>query len=820
MIVEKNKNRIIALAPIIPVLAMLYFLGASFYQGDVGFQVEKTQRGLLVSRVLRPINPVEGGDRIIEVRGIPYPKVLGYVVNPAVTSRESSVTVSREARVFKVVLKVAPMTLHRVLRVGGPRLLLIAIFILMANIAYYRSPESDQVKLFSLMLSGLSTSIAATLASCLAVLSPVVISASFLLLTVSNWFSFGAFLHFALRFPSGRDLLQTRKWPVPLIYLVPPVVTITASVFIGGLTSTFWGWLQRLRNLFIVPIIVAVFIKQWWDYRNVKSAFDRKSLRPLIVAYWVSFGPYLFLYLLPGILSDNPIISFRMVTVFFLVLPLMYFYVLVRHRLFDVDRLLSRLISYSLLTSIILIFYSAFLAGLERWIFGNQMLREELFLLFFVTSVILFYPLQKRMEQFVGRLFLRYRPVPAELLHQFSKKISGLLSTREIIDTILNELPAKINVESVAIMLLGKKHSRLYPENLRFGSSPWTKSVLLSLFRDPRVRYIQTNRVDVGDELAKEIREIRQAGYSLVLPMGTAAGISGLLFIGFRQDGRRFSRDDIRLIEALANQSAIALENARRHASLIKSKQQLEELFNERVQQEKMALVGEMTSMVAHEFKNPLGIIHSSAQYLTKKNRSHEVQREMLQYILEEIEHLNIFIQSLLNLAKQPPPNFREIDFSNELPVLVDRWLRSSDHNPKVIVKYRVERYLPILYGDLRQLSQVLLNLIKNSEEMMPDGGEVIIEVESSENRVMIFVKDTGPGIRDEDKENLFKSFFTTKEDGLGLGLVVCKQIVAAHNGEMSLKNHPDGGAVARVELPLRPLATTGISGLPDGSQA
>ncbi len=811
MIHERRRDKTAALVQLVPVLAVLFFISASFYQGDVGFQVDKTQHGLFVSRITVGVNPVKPGDLIVRIRGISYPEVLGSLFNPADLSPGLFVTVDRNDTLFDVLLHSIPMTIGRLLRIAGPRILLVSVFLLLANVAYFRAPESAQVKLFLFMLCGFSTSIAATLASCLSILLPAVMSLSFLVLMLSNWISFGLFMHFAMRFPPDRDLLKKKKWPLFLIYLLPPVVTIGASFLLAGKSVAFWGWLQRMRNLFLVPIVCAVFVKEWWDYRNAKNDFDRKRLKPLIVAYWISFAPYLLLYLLPNILFDRPAVSFRLVTIFFLVLPLVYFYVLVRHHLFDVDRLLSRFISYGLLTVIILVFYSIFLAGLKRWIFGNQTLQEELFLLFFVASVILFYPLQKRMEGLVERLFFRYRPVPAELLHRFSKKVSGLLSLEEIITTVVEELPAKINVDSVAVMLLGKKHSRLYPENLRFGSSPWTKSVLVALFGDPRVRYIMTDRVDAGDELARELKEIRQAGYSLVLAMGTAAGISGLLFIGFRKDGRRFSRDDIKLMEALANQSAIALENARRHASLVESKRQIEELFNERVKQEKMALVGEMTSMVAHEFKNPLGIIHSSAQYLMKKTRPPEVQREMLQYIMEEIEHLNVSIQSLLGLAKQPPPNFHQIDLSRELPGLVDRWKSSYEHNPRVAIRCRTERYLPIMYGDLRQLTQVLFNLIKNSEEMMPGGGEVVIEAKRGGDRMCISVRDTGPGIREEDRENLFKSFFTTKEDGIGLGLVVCHQIINAHNGSIRLKNHPDGGAVALIELPLRPLATTGL---------
>jgi len=815
---EKMRPLTVGLA--VPLITLLFFIGTAFVQGNIGFQVDKTQHGLLISRVVASINPVRKGDRIVAFQGVAYPQALGYLVSPTVREEKLTVTVKRNGAPFRLAVRTVPLTLIETLKLAGPRFALISFFLLLATVARFRAPESVQARLFFLMLCGLSTSVAATLPSCVPVLYPPVISLSFLLLMVSNWFSFGAFLHFACRFPADRDLLKDRKWPLLLIYLLPPAATLATSLWIGGTSPAFWSWLQRLRNIFLPAIIIAVFGKMWWDYQNIQTKREKICFQPIVLAYWISFGPYFCLYLLPNILFDQPVISFRAVVLFFLVLPLAYFYILIRHRLFDADRLLSRFISYGLLTGLVLVFYALFLAAVKRWLFGKDMLAEELFLAFFTVSVLFFQPIQKRMELLVGRLFLRYRPVPAELLHQFSNKISGLLFLSDIIKAMVEELPEKINVDAVAIMLLGKKRSRLYPEDLRFGSSPWPHSELVAGLRHHQLIYVRTDQNGVGSTLERELHEIREAGFSLVLPMRTATGLSALLFIGFRQDGRRFSREDIHLMAALANQGAIALENARRHESLVESKEQIEKLFNVRIQQEKMALIGEMTSMVAHEFKNPLGIIHSSAQYLLGHRRPAAVQEEMLRYVVDEVEHLNFSIESLLRLAGQRPPEFAQLDLAVELPKLVSQWLQSSDHNPRVEVKCRVDQYVAPLYADLRQFSQVLFNLIRNSEEMMPDGGTVVVTAQSNGDNMTIRVTDNGPGIREEDLENLFKSFFTTKNGGIGLGLVVCHQIISAHKGTIALGNNPDDGATAWIKLPLKPLPTSGLPGLENSAQA
>jgi signal transduction histidine kinase len=360
-------------------------------------------------------------------------------------------------------------------------------------------------------------------------------------------------------------------------------------------------------------------------------------------------------------------------------------------------------------------------------------------------------------------------------------------------------------------MLLYDKHSRLYPDHLRFGLTPWPDSVLVETLQNMSIVCLQTDDSGESQQLSEELSEVSKAGYSLAFPMRTASGLSGIMYIGSRKDHRLFAKDDILLISSLANQAAIALENARRHESLLSSNKQIEELFGQRVQQEKMAIVGEMTATVAHELKNPLGIIHSSAQYLVARKRSEVEQQEMLNYIIDEVEHLNSSIENLLGLAKQKPPRFEAVNLESELPTLIQRWQQSSDHHRGVDITLRMNKHIPLLYADTHQLNQVLLNLIRNSEEMLEAGGTIAITVENHTDQIIIKVRDNGPGIGDQHMDKIFSNFFTTKEYGLGLGLVVCRQIITAHHGTIELNNVKSGGAEAKITLPLKPLSTSGL---------
>ncbi len=288
-------NRALILIVFIPLLAVLFFIAAAFNQGSSGFKMDKTQNGLLVSKVVSPFNPIQKGDLIVALSGVSYNRTLGYLFFPSGKTDEPTITLERNTTLFSLKIRTVPLTLTLLTQTVWPRVLLISFFLIFALLARFRAPHSVQVDLFFLMLCSLSTSIAATLASSLGLLQPEVVSASFLLLTASNWLSFGAWLHFACRFPASCDLFKRKKWPIFTIYLLLSLVPVGLSLLAGGVSFSFWGWLQRFRNIFLPIIIVLAFCKHLWDYRHLAVSQVKNQLKLPLVAYWMTFAPYLFL---------------------------------------------------------------------------------------------------------------------------------------------------------------------------------------------------------------------------------------------------------------------------------------------------------------------------------------------------------------------------------------------------------------------------------------------------------------------------------------------------------------------------------------------
>lgn len=792
----------------IPIIAVVFFITAAFLHGNAGFKIDKTQKGLLISKITTPINSVELNDIIISVHGLPYHEILGFSLTMPPVKNPGTMTIRRGSKKIALSIKTIPFTGISLLELIWPRLMLIAVFLALGSIALYRAPPSPQVFLFFLMLCSLSTSLAVTIPSSIDFLTPLTFSQAFILHAVANWVSFGLWLHFALRFPEKRDLIAHRWWIPACIYLLPVVTTIGGSLYAAGLTPEFWGWVQRLRNLYLPFIIIGVFVKHAIDYKKIPTQQEKNQLKLPLIAYWLTFAPYLFLYLLPNLLFDNPLISFRIVIFAFFILPMAYFTGILRYRLLNVDQIISRTLAYFAIIICLAIIYSLLLAGLKKWFLGEQVLSKELFLVFLILVNIIFHPMILKLDHLIKKIFFKHQSISAKTMHQFSNMISTTLHLSDLTRMVIEDLPRAINIRSAAIMTLEKKRSRLFPEHLRFGTSPWPKSRLVKLFKDKSVEYFSTYQVISDSELEKELKEIQKSGFSLILPLRGSQPLSALLFIGPKNSGRPFNEEDIHLLASFTNQVAIALENAIHYESLIESKKQLEDMFDQKVQSEKMAAIGEMTSILAHELKNPLGIIHSSAQYLLDGKQSKKVTQEMLHYIKSEVDHLNLSINSILKLARQKTPEFKKTDLKTQIHLLMDQWQRSDNHRRDIKINITILEPLPSIYTDFKQLSQVLLNLIQNSEEMMDKEGQISLKVKQDNDFIQIQVIDNGPGIPDNNLDKVFNNFFTTKKQGLGLGLAVCKQIINAHNGEISLKNNGQNGTIACIRLPIIPLVT------------
>lgn len=444
------------------------------------------------------------------------------------------------------------------------------------------------------------------------------------------------------------------------------------------------------------------------------------------------------------------------------------------------DYILHRSLTYLVLLGILITLYTLFLAALKQYSSYNQTVLTESFLYFLITVALLLYPLRTLIERFVKRLFFSNMPDYRTILCEVTGRIASALYLPDLIKELTVKLPERLQITGIGLMIMDEKRSRLYPENLRFGSHLWSQSRLSSLLH--KKSHFFCNPVTNDQDLSKELQAIQKAGFSLVYGLQGNSRFRGMLLMGAKNNGSLYSSRDVQIFNTLANQVTIAVENALNYETLAKRKNQLQQVYDKLMQAEKMATLGEMNAILAHELKNPLAIIRSSAQFLKTDDRDPEMRHELLHYIIDEVDNLNLVISNLLGMARQKPPRFRKVDIKEEINDFVFKWLHCEDHNTRVKIEVFVPEHLPPLYADFKQIRQVLLNCVANSEEVMVHGGRITISIRKIQNeRIEILLTDTGPGIAEDALKLVFKKFFTTKKKG---------------------------GVSVRIRLPLRPLVT------------
>jgi two-component system sensor histidine kinase HydH len=219
---------------------------------------------------------------------------------------------------------------------------------------------------------------------------------------------------------------------------------------------------------------------------------------------------------------------------------------------------------------------------------------------------------------------------------------------------------------------------------------------------------------------------------------------------------------------------------------------------------ERLAALGQLTAGLAHELRNPMGTMRASAEMLLKKVDSHnEVAKELAGFISSEVDRTNSLITRFLEFARPLHLRRESVDITQ----LLDQAIRELErHNPpfSVTVHRNYAPEIPPINIDCELMERVFYNLLLNAAQASPSNGAVTAKTRLFENVAEISIIDRGSGIAAEHVENIFNPFFTTKSNGVGLGLAIVSKILDEHGGSIRVESAPGEGSAFRVFLPVR----------------
>lgn len=477
-------------------------------------------------------------------------------------------------------------------------------------------------------------------------------------------------------------------------------------------------------------------------------------------------------------------------------------YALLQEKPLDIQVLLQKSLLYYLLTAVVIGVYILGVKALGTFMSKVVGVTSFLFESLLIVAIgFTFKPLADSLEHFLNtRLFARQKDYQM-LLAEFGEKLVHCGSLKSAVHLILQSVVDMFEVQKAFLWMVDGESKSLELKEFIGAAAGGAESFRIPVDEHLQRAFLQrTKPLEVASlrqqlrakEAQNTIKKFEDASLPLVAPLVANRKLIGLLALGEKTKGTQVSTDEMDVLFTIATQSALVLENMQVYEEIRRAYQNL-------VQKERLAVLGELSAGLAHEIRNPLSHIRGSAQILSSSEGNPEKQQKFSRYIVEEVERLNNLLTDFLDFARPRDLELSPIDVSE----VVERSVRVMEEEQNgVRIEKKYAQDAPKILADTDKLQQVFMNLIKNALEAMKDGGELTVTTQAQNGNVIVEVKDTGGGIPKDALDKIFNPFFTTKEAGTGLGLSIVSRIIEAHKGEIKIESEEGKGTKVVVTFP------------------
>jgi len=597
----------------------------------------------------------------------------------------------------------------------------------------------------------------------------------------------------------------------------------------GGILYPFFG----LAGLFVIIYVLIQIVNA---IRKEANSSHKNRLKYLFAGFGIMglmnglnvFPTHGYSVYPPGNLSFIPLIIFAVG--------------LFKHDLLDMGILIKKSLIYSLLTAFMTCLYALIIIVADK-VFKNFNFSDSIYfpIFFFLLIAFVFGPLKSKIQVFIDRIFSKGKYDYQKTIKHVSRVIVSELNYDEIAKLLMDTVVDTMLVDHCSLFLLdtsgagfvnfSSRGKQIYP-----GGS-------ISIDKDnPLIKFMKNHRQLIkrknlmGQTSVPKIQDVLSdmdvLGAEIALPMVFKENLNGFIVLGEKLSGDLFTREDMDLLETLAGQSSLSIENARSYKLINDLNKDLEKKVEERtmdlkealsekertqemlIRSESLAAIGQLVAGVAHELNNPLTSVTSLVQATIedidqwdKQNPPDQDLIDDLKFADKELGRAKLIVASLLGLSRQTQTYSEAVNINSVVKDAL-RVMNSQykHHDLEIVENYA--RNLPDIQGNFANLGQVVLNIIQNAVQAVMDiKGTVYLDTwfDSEKGQVVFSCKDTGPGIPESIRQDIFKPFFTTKEvgQGTGLGLYICHEIIQKHGGTITLEGTDGQGVVFEVRLPL-----------------
>ncbi len=651
-----------------------------------------------------------------------------------------------------------------------------------------------------------------------------VVSEKYLLLAIKAEFVFVAFLcYFFVIFARNFSTKQGTKKTTDIFFIVPilifSAITIFSDLIIVGY-KTFPGGIDVVygaleNNFYLLEILLAVYLGLFGIipvvYKYIKSkGLIKKQLQFLLlgIVIMVVFATITNL-VLPNFVDKSEqiftILSRLGVysTLFFVGTTS---YAIIKHRLMDIRLVVARTVTYSILVTLIAVFYIGSTILISNTLLSTTTTNGQLTLYTVLTLIVAFtfQPMRRFLEEYTDKIFFKGAYDSNNLLSGLTKIMAETILIDDIAHNLLKRLIENMRITRGAFVLTdaGKifvSETQGYKEEPKFSEKDIFS--LQALDKD-----LVFEEIEEGP--AKEM--MRKLNVTVVIPLKTQVDHVGILLLGEKASGEIYSEKDIKVLEIFAPEAAISFENAKSVEKIRRFNITLKEQVERATKQLRDAneqlkdldkLKDEFLSIASHDLRTPMTAIKGYL-WMALNDRAGKIENPALKRYLDisyaSSERMISLINDLLNVSRIKAGRMQMIFENIDFKQIVDQVfaeLASKSTEKSIELKYEGDPKVPHVIADKQKMAEVLQNLVGNSLKFTPEKGKITVNVKPSKESgfVEVAVSDTGVGLSKEDASKLFEKFARVEQSyksakttgGTGLGLYITKNYTEMHGGKI-----------------------------------
>jgi signal transduction histidine kinase len=638
----------------------------------------------------------------------------------------------------------------------------------------------------------------------------------------------GGFAIFANVFPTG--ILNWRR-KLFIGFIIISALVSASSLVVQGIYQRSSG--PTGFNVYHGPLYTAYFavilIAMTYGIVSVVRNLRRARGADKVQLQYFSIGSILavligvsFNLILPIILGGSEFSRYG----FFAALPLLGFtsYAIIKHRLFNIRAVVARSLAYVFSIIVFAFIYAFVVFGLAQGVFLKNILTTQLSQQIFnvVLAVILaftFPTIRRFFERITDRIFYRDRYDPQRLVSDIGRVLASEILLEKLAAKVLTIIQTQIHLSNGNIVVMGEDGIFYQTHADR----------IQQLYHAPELAKFNKG-ITVADELANNERRdiLERHNVRAVFPLRTKESFVGYLLLGEKQSGDIFSSQDIQTLTIIADELAIAINNARSYQEIQRFNETLREKVRQATAELRHANVelkeldkakDEFISMASHQLRTPLTAVRGYTSMVMDGDfgKVSGDQKDTLKQAFDAATRMTRLVDDLLNVSRIQSGKFRieraDVDLNKVLPEEVSMLASAAEMKHVALTFHKPKSAVPVLQIDEGKTRQCLMNLMDNAiyySAAAASGGKVEVYLEADKDWVSFKVMDNGIGVPKSEQDKLFKKFYRapnaqkTRPDGTGLGLFLVGKVVKDQGGEIIFESEEGKGSTFGFRLPVK----------------